>query len=111
MKNRYMRERFISGLLVILSVTSLALFGLQLWTSALGSPPSVVDDVKIDSRLLGGGFYWWTTLVQAFLLLTLVLMALGSLVSLRLTRRSEAIRRYLSPRDTSSLPAKAQVAS
>src|SRR5208283_2302099 len=88
MNNKYMRQRFINGLLVILSVTSLALLWLQFLTSVLGSPKSTMDALEFNSRLTGGGFYWWTEIVQGFLVITLVLTALFSLLSLRLSRRS-----------------------
>ncbi|MGO8838164.1 MAG: hypothetical protein ACLQAH_00970 [Limisphaerales bacterium] len=87
MNNKYMSRRLINGFLVISSVTSLALLGLQFLTSALGSPASTAADMHMDSRLAGGGFYWWTTIVQACLVLTLVLTALLSLFSLRLSKR------------------------
>ena len=87
MNKKYMSQRLINGFLVISSVTSLALLGLQFLTSALGSPTSTAVDMHMDSRLAGGGFYWWTTIVQAFLVLTLVLTALLSLFSLRLSKR------------------------
>jgi hypothetical protein len=103
MKDKNMRQRFFSGWLVLLSVISLALFGLLLWTSALGSPSCLMDDANLDSRLAGGGFYWWTTMVQALLLLGLVLVAMGSLVSLRLSRQPEQARRYLASQATSAL--------
>ena len=111
MNNKHPRQRFINGGLVFLSVTSLALFGLQLWTSALGSPGCMMVDADTDSRLVGGGFYWWTTAVQAFLLLTLVLVALGTLFNLRSSRRSEEVRRCLVARDTGLMPAGVRVAS
>ncbi|MGO9477435.1 MAG: hypothetical protein ACLP7I_05790 [Limisphaerales bacterium] len=88
MNNKYMSRRLINGFLVISSVTSLALLGLQFLTSALGSPASTAVDTQMDTRLAGGGFYWWTTIVQAFLVLTLVQTALLSLFSLRLSKRS-----------------------
>jgi len=111
MNNKLMRQRFISGWLIGLNVAAMALLGLQLWTSALGSPASTVVDVNLDSRLAGGGFYWWTTIAQAFLLLTLVLSALGSWFSFRLSRRSEEARRFPAPRNTSVLPACASTVS
>jgi hypothetical protein len=88
MNHKCISQRSVGGWLVVLSVTALALFRLQVWTSALGSSACTVDDVQVDSRLAGGGFYWWTTIVQVLLLLNLVLIALFSLVSLRSSRRS-----------------------
>jgi hypothetical protein len=88
MKTKFINQRIVGGWLIVLSVTALALFRLQVWTSALGSPACTVDDAHIDSRLLGTGYYWWTTVVQVLLLLSLVLITLSSLVSLRLSRRS-----------------------
>jgi len=103
MKDKHIWQRFIGGWLVSLSVISLALFVLQAWTCALGSPSCVLDNASTDSRLAGGGFYWWTTIVQAFLLLSLVLAALGSLVSLRMSRQPEPARRCLASRDADTL--------
>jgi hypothetical protein len=103
MKDKGMRQRFFSGWLVFLSVISLALFGLQLWTSVLGSPSCLMEDANLDSRLAGGGYYWWTTIVQALLLLGLVLVAMGSLFSLRFSRRPEQAGRYLASQATSTL--------
>jgi len=91
MNENLMRQRFISGLLVILSVTSMALLKLQFLTSALGSPASTTGAGNIDSRLAGGGFYWWTDIMQGLLLLNLLIVALISLFNLRLSRRPEAI--------------------
>src|SRR6516162_7405277 len=103
MKDRFMRQRFIGGCVVSLSAVSLALFELQLWTCALGSPSCLTEDEKWDSRLVGGAFYWWTTIVQALLLFSLVLVALGSLVSLRLSKRPEQVRRCSASHDSSTL--------
>jgi hypothetical protein len=103
MKDKQMRQRFFFGGLVFLSVISLALFGLQLWTSALGSPSCLMYDANLDSRLADDGFYWWTTVVQALLLLGLILVAMGSLVSLRLSRQPEQAERYLASQATSVL--------
>lgn len=103
MKIKNMRQQFIGGGLVSLSVISLALFGLQLWTSLLGSPSCLTHAVYGDSRLAVGGFYWWTTILQALLVLSLVLVAVGSLVSLRLARRPEPVRRYSTSPDRSTL--------
>lgn len=89
MKRKYLRQRFITGGMVFLSVNSLALFGLQLWTSVMGSSSCLMRDANLDSQLAGGGFYWWTTIVQALLLLSLTLVALGSLAGLSLSRRPE----------------------
>jgi hypothetical protein len=88
MKTKFISQRMVGGWLIVLSVTAMALFRLQVWTSALGSPGCTVNDAHIDSRLIGTGFYWWTTVVQVLLLLSLVLITLSSLVSLRLSRRS-----------------------
>jgi hypothetical protein len=107
MKDKHMRQRFFNGWLVFLSVSSLALFGLQLWTSALGSPSCLVHDANLDSRLAYDGFYWWTTIVQVLLLLGLVLVAMGSLVSLRLSKGPEQAGRYLASQATSTLLAPA----
>jgi hypothetical protein len=107
MKNKHMRQRFISSWLVFLSVISLALFGLQFWTSIQGSPSCLMDKANLDSRLADGGFYWWTTIVQALLLLGLVLAATGSLVNLRLSRRPEQAERDLASQATSTLLAPA----
>ena len=90
MNKKLMRQRFTSGLLVILSVTSMALLGLQFLTTALGSPGSTMDMRNFDSRLASGGFYWWTDIVEGLLLLTLVIIALISLFNLRLSRRPDA---------------------
>ena len=105
MNTKYVRQRFVSGWLVILSVTALALLGLQFWTSTLGSPGCMLLDEHTDSRLVGGGFYWWTTIVQAFLLLNLAVSAVVLLFSFQLSRRSDEAKRYLTPRPTSPLPA------
>ena len=89
MKTKYMRQAFISGLLAILSVTSLALLRLQFLTSAVGGPAGKMDPLDLHSGLASGAAYWLPIFVQGFLLLTLVLTALFSLFSLQLSRRSE----------------------
>ena len=89
MKTKYMRPGFISGLLAILSVISLALLRLQFLTSAIGRPAGRMDPLDLHSGLAGGTAYWLPIFVHGFLLLTLVLTALCSLVSLQLSRWSE----------------------
>jgi len=89
MKTKYMRPGFISGLLAILSLTSLALLRLQFLTSAVGRPAGQMDPLELHPGLAGGAAYWLPIFVQGFLLLTLVLTALFSLFSLQLSRRSE----------------------
>jgi len=89
MNKKLMRQRFTSGLLVVLSVTSMALLGLQFLTTALGSPGSTMDMRNFDSRLASGGFYWWTDIVEGLLLLTLVIIALISIFNLRLSTRPD----------------------
>ena len=69
MNKKLMRQRFTSGLLVVLSVTSMALLGLQFLTTALGSPGSTMDMRNFDSRLASGGFYWWTDIVEGLVAL------------------------------------------
>lgn len=90
MNKQLMRQRFTNGWLVVLSVTSMALLGLQFLTTALGSPGSTIEMRNFDSRLAGGGFYWWTDIVEGLLLLTLVIIALISMLNLRLSRRLDA---------------------
>ena len=103
MKDKHIRQRYIGGGLVSLSVISLALFGLQLWTLTLGSSSCMIQDAAMDWRLVGSGFYWWTTIVQALLLISLVLVALGSLVSLRMTSGQNRAGHSLPSQDTSTL--------
>jgi hypothetical protein len=85
MKNKYMNPRFISGLLVTLSLTSLALFRLQSWASILLSAKGPMDLADMDSRIGGWVYYSWPELVQASLILTLACTALFALFSLRLS--------------------------
>ena len=103
MNDQQIRQKFIGGWQVSLSVISLALFGLQLWTSAMGSPSCVTDVVNKDLQLAAGGFYWWTTIVQGLLVLSLVSIAVGSLVSLRVARRPEQVRCCSASSDANTL--------
>ena len=86
MNNKYMRQRFISGLLVTLSVTSLALLRLQVWVSAAVSSKGAMDLPAMNSRFGGWAHYWWPDVVMACLFLTLTLTALAALFSLRLSK-------------------------
>ena len=54
MKNKNMQQRFSSGLLVILSVSSMILLGLQFTATVLGSPAPTLDGLNLDSRLADG---------------------------------------------------------
>jgi len=72
---------------------------LQLLTTALGSPALTMNALDYDSRLTGLGFYWWTDIAQGLLLMNLVMIALISLFSRRLSRRSEE-RTALEPKPT-----------
>src|ERR1700690_2339226 len=86
MKYKYMRQRFISGLLVTLSVTSLALLRLQVWVLTAVGSKNAMDLPDMNSRFGGWTYFWWPDMVQVSLLLTLTLTALAALVSLRLAK-------------------------
>jgi hypothetical protein len=80
-----MRQQFINGLLAIFNITSLALLPLQYLPSAIGRHMEP-DPLDLHSGFPAGAPYWWTDIVPGFLLLTLVLTALFSLLNLLWSR-------------------------
>jgi hypothetical protein len=89
MINKYRHQRFISGLLVALSVTSLVLLRLQVWVSATGSSKGSAALPDMNSRFGGWAYYAWPDMAQVSLLLTLVMIAMIALFNLRMSRRPE----------------------
>ena len=94
MKTRYIRQGFVSSLVVILSVTSLALLLLQFTIPAIHRHAFVlllksgkVSMGDVYANFTGGASYW-TDFVRECLLLSLILTALFSLMRLRLSRPS-----------------------
>lgn len=85
MKNRYMHQRFINGLLVTLSLISLALLRLQAWTSTAIVSKSAMDLPDMNTRFGGWAYYSWPDMLQVSLLLALTLTAMVALFSLRLS--------------------------
>jgi len=84
-----LRPRFISGVLAILSITSLALLRLKYLAYVMGRPTGRMEPFDLHSVFAGSSSMWWTDFANDFLLLTLVLTALFSLFSFRRSRRSE----------------------
>ena len=83
MKNGNMRQQFVSGLLVTLSLTSLALLRLQDWVLTAVGSKHALDLNGMDSRMGGWIYYSWPDMVQVALLLTLALITIIALLTLR----------------------------
>src|SRR5260370_23323525 len=94
MKTKYTNQRFISGLLVILSVTSLAMLLLQFTTPAVGGP-RVADFVRSGSTapdmyaLFTSDAFRSGAYGPEYLLVSLSVIALLSLLSFHSSRRPE----------------------
>jgi hypothetical protein len=87
MKGKYMRQRFISGLLVTLGISSLALLRLQNWVLTEVGSKNPMDLPDLNSRFGGWAYFWWPDMVQVSLLLALSLTTVVALFSLRLSER------------------------
>lgn len=84
-----MRQRFISGLLAILSIASLALLQLQHWTSAAAGSTGAKRLFDLHTVFADGAPGLWRDFVPGFLCLTLVVTALFSLLSFGSARRTD----------------------
>jgi hypothetical protein len=97
MKTKHIHQRFISGLLAVLSIASLAMLLLARFVR-----PSALDSAALASyfqsgktplldlyaRFAGGGSNWLATSLSECLAVSLILIVAFSLFSLRLARRS-----------------------
>src|SRR5438034_1210195 len=97
MKTKYTNQRFISGLLVLLSVTSLALLLLQFRTPAVGRS-GVAELLKSGTTvpdmyaLFSTGAFSRAACGPGYLLVSLSLIALLSLQSFHSSRQPEDTR-------------------
>jgi hypothetical protein len=90
LKSKYLRQHFISGLLVTLSITSLALLKLQAWVLTVVGSKNPMDLPDANSLFGGWKYFWWPDMVQVALLLTLASITLIALFSLRLSTGQKA---------------------
>jgi hypothetical protein len=89
MNNNQIRQRFINQLLATFSLASLILLPLQYLPWGLRWPIENGDTLNLYSWFPAHAPYWWTDIVPNFLLLTLVLTAVLSLLNLRLLKKSQ----------------------
>ncbi len=89
MKSKHMPQRLISGLLVTLGITSLALLRLQDWVLTEIGSKNPMDLPDLNSRFGGWACFWWPDMVQVSLLLALSLTTVVALFSLRLSKGRE----------------------
>jgi hypothetical protein len=83
------RQQFISRLLATFSIASLVLLPLQFLPWGLRRPIGEADTLTFHWGFPVGAPYWWTDIVPRFLLVTLVLTAVFSLLNLRLLKKSQ----------------------
>ena len=83
------RQQFISRLLATFSIASLVLLPLQFLPWGLRRPIGEADVLTFQWGFPVGAPYWWTDIVPRFLLVTLVLTAVFSLLNLRLLKKSQ----------------------
>jgi hypothetical protein len=96
MKTKYIRQSFISGLLAVLSVTSLVLLLLQFATPRVSRQglASLFQSGKMSVLDLyqtygGGRSFWWANSLREYLLVSLILIVVFSLISFRMARDSK----------------------
>ena len=96
MNTKHIRQRFVRGLLAVLSVTSLALLLLQFAIPSISARElaSLFQSGKMSMLELyvafaGGGSFCCTDYLRECLLVTLVLMVVLSLFSLRMSRETK----------------------
>ena len=96
MKTKQISQRFVSGLIAALSITSLALLFLQL--AVFRASGQALEGMFQSSRIsllalyqtfAGGGSFWWADSVRECLVATLILTASFALFSLRMSRQSK----------------------
>ena len=85
----HIRHQFISRLLATFSIASLVLLPLQYLPWGLRWPIGDSDMLNFQWGFPVGAPYWWTDIVPRFLLVTLVLTAVFSLLNLRLLKKSQ----------------------
>ena len=96
MNTKYIRQRFVSGLLAVLSITSLALLLLQFAIPRLsgqalarGFQSGTLSLLDLYQRFAGGGSFWRADFLRECLVVSLILMVVFSLFSFRMSRDSK----------------------
>jgi hypothetical protein len=96
MKTKQISQRFVSGLIAVLSITSLALLLVQLAIPTISGQAlarlfqsgrmSVLD---LYQTFAGGGSVWWAHSVRECLVVTLIMTTAFALLSLRMSRETK----------------------
>jgi hypothetical protein len=89
MNLEHIRQQFVARLLATFSIASLVLLPLQFLPWGLRWPMGTADTLNLEWGFPVGAPYWWTDIVPRFLLVTLALTAVLSLLSLRLLKKSQ----------------------
>lgn len=100
MNNNPIRQRFINQLLATFSIATLILLPLQYLPWGLRWPMENADTLNLYSWFPANAPYWWTDIVPKFLVMTLVLTAVCSLLNLRLLKPSRKPATEASPEAT-----------
>jgi hypothetical protein len=96
MKTKQISQRFVSGLIAALSVTSLACLLLQLAIPRVSGQALAglfqsgrMSLLDLYQTFAGGGSFWWADSARECLVATLILTATFSLFSLRMSRQAK----------------------